>query len=173
MFPKKVFLVGFMGSGKSTVGKVLAKKLRGPFVDLDEEIEIREGLTIDQIFSLKGEKYFRELEVEVLKDITYSLPAFVMATGGGLGANEEAMEFMKRHGAVVWLRIPFETFKKRTAKDPNRPLLKRGEEELKRLFEKRQRVYSKAPIHIDSQRSVEETVNLILQNLKDWSSPGG
>ena len=162
---RRIFLVGFMGSGKSTVGRVLAKKLRVPFVDIDEEIEIREGLTIPQIFSLKGEDYFRRVEFEVLKDITLSLPSFVAATGGGLGANPEAMEFMKRHGKVVWLDIPFETFLKRTAKDTNRPLLKRPEGELKKLFEERRKVYSLADIRIESQRSVEQTVQKILSTL--------
>jgi shikimate kinase len=159
---EKIFLVGFMGSGKSTVGRLLAKKLKIPFVDLDEEIEIREGLTIPQIFSLKGEEYFRKLELEVLKDVTYSLPTFVMATGGGLGANPLAMDFMKKHGKVVWLDIDFGTFKHRTGKDENRPLLKKSEKELKELFEKRKKVYSQAHFRVESQKSVEETVKKIL-----------
>ena len=163
---KKIFLVGFMGSGKSTVGRILAKRLKVPFVDIDEEIEIREGLTIPQIFSLKGEGYFRNLEVEVLKDITLSLPSFVAATGGGLGANPEAMEFMKRHGVVVWLDIPFETFLRRTAKDTNRPLLKRSVEELRELFDRRKKVYALADIRVESQRSVEQTVQKILSSLE-------
>ena len=70
----KIYLVGFMGSGKTTVGKILSKKLKYPFVDLDNEIEFREGLTIPQIFNLKGEPYFRKLEREVLEDVTENLP---------------------------------------------------------------------------------------------------
>ncbi len=162
---KKIFLVGFMGSGKSTVGRLLAKKLRVPFVDIDEEIEIREGLSIPQIFSLKGEPYFRNLELEVLKDVTLSLPSFVMATGGGLGANPQAMEFMKRHGIVVWLDIPFETFLKRTAKNGNRPLLSKPKEELKKLFGVRKKVYAQADIKVESQQSVEQTVQKILSKI--------
>lgn len=162
---EKIYLVGFMGSGKSTVGRVLAKKLKIPFVDLDEEIEIREGLTIPQIFSLKGESYFRKLEMEVLKDVTYSLPTFVMATGGGLGANPEAMDFMKKHGKVIWLDVDFETFKHRTGKDENRPLLRKSEEELKKLFEDRKKIYSKAHYRVESQKSVEDTVKKLLSVL--------
>ncbi len=165
MEKKKIFLVGFMGSGKSTVGKLLARKLRIPFVDIDEEIEIREGLSIPQIFSLKGEPYFRKLELEVLKDVTLSLPSFVMATGGGLGANPQAMDFMKRHGIVIWLDIPFETFLKRTGKDENRPLLSKPKGELKKLFETRKKVYSQADLKIESQRSVEQTVQKILSEI--------
>ena len=162
---KKIFLVGFMGSGKSTVGRLLARKLKVPFVDIDEEIEIREGLSIPQIFSLKGEPYFRNLELEVLKDVTLSLPSFVMATGGGLGANPQAMDFMKRHGIVVWLDIPFETFLKRTSKDPNRPLLQKGLEELQNLYNRRREIYRQAHYRVESQKSIEQTVQKILSLL--------
>ncbi|NPA14175.1 MAG: shikimate kinase [Aquificae bacterium] len=167
---KKVFLVGFMGSGKTTIGRLLAKKLKVPFVDIDEEIEIREGLKIPEIFALKGENYFRKLELEVLKEITLSLPSFVMATGGGLGANPRAMEFMKKHGTVVWLDIDFDTFLRRTSKDPNRPLLKRGEEKLKKLFEERKKVYSLADIKVKSQKSVELTLKKLLEELEKSTS---
>ena len=162
----KIYLVGFMGSGKTTVGKILSKKLKYPFVDLDNEIEFREGLTIPQIFNLKGEQYFRKLEREVLEDVTENLPKFVMATGGGLGANPTAMEYMKKHGLVVWLDVDFESFLKRTQRDPNRPLLKKPIEELKELFEKRKEVYSRAHIRIRSQRSPEETAKKVIEVLK-------
>ena len=158
-----------MGSGKTTVGRILSKKLRYPFVDLDNEIEFREGLTISQIFSLKGEKYFRNLEMEVLEDVVENLPKFVMATGGGLGANPQAMEYMKKNGIVVWLDVDFDTFLRRTQRDPNRPLLKKPLEELKDLFEKRKEVYSKAHIRVKSQKSPEDTANKILELLKVYS----
>jgi len=162
----KIYLVGFMGSGKTTVGKILSKKLKYPFVDLDNEIEFREGLTIPQIFNLKGEPYFRKLEREVLEDVTENLPKFVMATGGGLGANPAAMEYMKKHGIVIWLDVDFETFLKRTQRDPNRPLLRKPVEELKELFEKRKEVYSRAHIRIRSQRSPEDTAKKVIETLK-------
>ncbi len=165
MDKKKIFLVGFMGSGKSTIGRLLAKKLKVPFVDIDEEIEIREGLTIPQIFSLKGEPYFRNLELEVLKDVTLSLPSFIMATGGGLGANPKAMEFMKQHGIVIWLDIPFETFLKRTVKDNNRPLLQKPRDELLSLFNQRKKVYQRAHLHVESQKSIDQTLQKILNSL--------
>ena len=156
-----------MGSGKSTIGKILAKKLKVPFIDLDKEIEIREGLTIPQIFSLKGEEYFRKLELELLKEITQTVPFFVMATGGGLGANSDAMEFMKRNGLVVWLDIDFPTFLKRTSKDSHhRPLLKRSNEELKALFEKRRSIYKHSHVRIRSSHSPEATVQSILEYLQ-------
>lgn len=162
---KRVFLVGFMGSGKTTIGKLLAKKLKIPFFDIDTEIELREGLTIPQIFSLKGEPYFRQLEFEVLKNIVSQNEEFVIATGGGLGANPEAMDYMKKQGVVIWLDLDFEKFKKRTSKDINRPLLKLNEKELFALFQKRKEIYKKAHFHIESQRSPEETVKKILEVL--------
>jgi len=162
----KIYLVGFMGSGKSTIGRILAKKLKIPFIDLDKEITIREGLTIPQIFSLKGEAYFRKLELDLLKEITQTVPFFVMATGGGLGANPDAMEYMKKHGLVIWLDIDFPTFLKRTAKDTNRPLLRKGREELKNLFERRKQVYSRAHISVRSAYSPEQTVQKILEQLQ-------
>jgi len=162
----KIYLVGFMGSGKSTIGRILAKKLKIPFVDLDKEITIREGLTIPQIFSLKGEAYFRKLELDLLKEITQTVPFFVMATGGGLGANPDAMEYMKKHGLVIWLDIDFPTFLKRTSKDSNRPLLKKREEELRALFNQRKNVYKKAHISVKSSHSPEATVQKILDYLQ-------
>jgi len=123
-------------------------------------------LTIPQIFNLKGEQYFRKLEREVLEDVTENLPKFVMATGGGLGANPAAMEYMKKHGIVIWLDVDFETFLKRTQRDPNRPLLRKPVEELKELFEKRKEVYSRAHIRIRSQRSPEDTAKKVIETLK-------
>jgi shikimate kinase len=162
---KRVFLVGFMGSGKTTIGKLLAKKLKIPFFDIDMEIELREGLTIPQIFSLKGESYFRQLEFEILKNIVSQNKEFVIATGGGLGANPEAMNYMKKQGLVVWLDLDFKKFKKRTYKDKNRPLLKLKEKELFALFQKRKEIYKKAHFRVESQYSPEETVKKILEVL--------
>jgi len=164
-FPGRIFLVGFMGSGKTTVGKILAKKLKVPFFDIDEEIVVREGLTIPQIFSLKGEQYFRNLEFEVLKEITRQIDKGVIATGGGLGANPTALTFMKENGTVIWLDIDFKLFKRRTFKDKNRPLLHLSTEELYKLFQKRKNIYQKAHIRVKSQRSPELTAEKILHQL--------
>ena len=164
---KKIFLVGFMGSGKTTVGKLLAKKLKTNFIDIDEEIELQEGLTIPAIFSIKGENYFRQLEMKILKKIANSDFEGVIATGGGLGANPEAMKIMKEKGIVIWLDIDFQIFKKRTQGDKNRPLIKKKEEELKKLFEERKKIYSQAHIRVKSQKSPSHTVKMILKDLKN------
>ena len=153
-----------MCSGKSTVGKLLARELGWEFVDVDEEIERREGLSIPQIFERKGEPYFRELELEMLRELS-DKKQVVVSTGGGLGANPDAMNLMKRRGLVVWLDVPYDTFLERCGKDPNRPLLKKSEEELRRLMEDRNRVYSQADVRVKPGKP-EEIVDLIIEKLR-------
>lgn len=153
-----------MCSGKSTVGKILAQRLCWKFVDIDEEIEKREGLSIPEIFSGRGEPYFRELELEVLKELLEE-EKVVVSTGGGLGANTEAVELMKRKGFVVWLKVSFEEFIKRCGTGEGRPLLQRGKEELRRLLESRNKVYSMAHLHLESkepQEAAEEIMKALL-----------
>ncbi len=137
-----IYLVGFMCSGKSLVGSILASKLGFNFIDIDQEIEHRQNMSIEEVFSTKGESFFRDFELKVLRDI--SKPKDVISTGGGLGANEKALEFMKSSGFVVFLDIPFESFYNRCKDLPNRPLLKKPIQELKDLFNKRYNVYIKA-----------------------------
>jgi len=93
-----------MGSGKTTLAKKLAKKLNQPFVDLDIEIESRENLTIDQIFELKGENYFRSLEKEVLNDTVIKEVQFVMSVGGGTPCFFNNMEFINQSGTSIYLK---------------------------------------------------------------------
>jgi len=166
---KRVFLVGFMCSGKTTVGKLLARALDWDFVDVDSEIEKREGLSIPQIFEKKGEGYFRKLEIKTLKGLSERKDV-VIATGGGLGANPQAMEFMKEKGLVVWLKVSYQEFMKRCAGDGNRPMLKKGEEFLKKLMEEREKVYSKAHLRIE-ETCPEKAVELILGHIKGEGLP--
>ncbi len=156
----RITLVGFMCSGKSTVGKILARKLGWGFRDTDEEVERREGLTIPQIFALKGELYFRELERRVLKDLLKE-ERVVIATGGGLGADPGAMALMRERSFVVWLRVSFEEFMKRCASDEGRPLLRRGDEELRDLLRRRERVYRSAHLTLtptDPERTADKII---------------
>ncbi len=159
----RIFLVGFMCSGKTTVGKLLAGKLNWDFVDLDEEIEKREGLSIPEIFELKGENYFRELEYEVLKDVA-TREKIVVSTGGGLGANPKAMNLMKEKGTVLWLKVPFEEFLRRCGKDKSRPLLKKGRNYLLKLMTDREKVYSKAHLTLEPGEP-ERMVEIVLARL--------
>ncbi|WP_448587622.1 shikimate kinase [Thermocrinis sp.] len=164
MIPHRIFLVGFMCSGKSTVGKVLAQKLSYSFVDLDEEIEKREGKSIEEIFSNHGEEHFRRLEFEVLEEFLKK-ERVVVSTGGGLGANKEAMERMRYSGLVIWLEIDFETFLERCSSSEGRPLLKKGLDYIKELMEKRKKVYSMAHIRVDGKERAEDIADRILESM--------
>jgi len=159
----RITLIGFMCSGKSTVGRILARKLGWKFRDTDEEVERREGLTIPQIFSLKGELYFRKLEQKVLEDLLKE-DRVVIATGGGLGADSRAMELMRERSFVVWLRVSFDEFMKRCGSDEGRPLLRRGDEELRDLLRRRERVYRSAHLILtpdDPERTADEVIEAL------------
>jgi shikimate kinase len=154
---KNIFLVGFMGSGKSTVGKILAEKTGMAFVDIDEEIQKKEGMKIKEIFEKKGEKYFRDLEKEEIKRFSRKRN-LVVSTGGGLGADPENMKIMKENGIVVWLDTPLEEVLKRCGDDNNRPLLKQPIDRLRKLFQERKNIYSLAHIHIKTENKVPKLI---------------
>lgn len=121
----KIFLIGFMGSGKTHWGLRLSKKLSIPFYDLDEQIIAQEGKSINEIFDANGEEYFRQLEKETLHIITESHESLVMACGGGTPCFFNNIEYMNQAGTTVWLDTPvpilFERLLRGKAK---RPLLK-------------------------------------------------
>lgn len=145
----KIYLVGFMGAGKTTIGKLLAFVLGYTFFDIDGYIEKHEGMTISQIFAEKGEEYFRNLENQKLREVSIQ-DNIVVSTGGGLGAKLENMEFMKSQGSVVWLDVDINTVFERCKDDGSRPLLKKGKEFVRELYEKRKPIYLLADVHIDA-----------------------
>src|SRR5512133_3442701 len=98
-----IYLIGFMGSGKSTAGRELARLLGWSFTDLDTEVEKREGKTIRQIFAQKGEEYFRNLETKVLRDLN-TLANSVISTGGGTPCHSDNMDFMLENGLTIYLK---------------------------------------------------------------------
>ncbi len=161
-----IYLVGFMCSGKSTVGKLLAEKTGRKFVDIDTLIEDEEGKKISQIFEEKGEAYFRELERKKIEELSKQ-KGLVVSTGGGLGANLENMNIMKKKGVVIWLQISFEEVKNRCGSDTNRPILNLPEDRLKKLFEEREQVYKLSDISLSTEnKTPEEIVNQILFLIK-------
>ena len=160
----RVFLVGFMCSGKSSVGRVLADKLGWRFIDLDEVIEREERMSIPDIFAKKGEEYFRRLELKTLKRVSEE-EKVVVSTGGGLGANPKAMDMMKEKGLVVWLKVSFEEFLKRCGEDPSRPMIALGEEKLRDLMRDREKTYARAHVSIDNM-GIEESAEKISLLLK-------
>ncbi|MBN1192306.1 MAG: 3-dehydroquinate synthase [Coriobacteriia bacterium] len=120
-----LFLTGFMGAGKSSVGRLVAARLGRPFVDLDEEIERREGSTVPEIFRTRGEDGFREAEHAALEEIVGGDPA-VVATGGGVVLRDDNQALLKRHGTVVYLSVTPEEAMARVGEVGDRPLLADG-----------------------------------------------
>jgi shikimate kinase len=121
----KIFLVGFMGCGKTHWGRQLSQKLQIPFFDLDEVIVEREGKAITDIFSELGEEYFRMLEKDVLHLLTESHDTFVMACGGGAPCFFNNIDYMKKNGAVVWIHSSTDTLYQRLVNEKEqRPLVK-------------------------------------------------
>lgn len=127
-----------MGSGKSTVGKLLADKTSRDFVDVDKLIEEREKMKIKDIFEKKGELYFRELEKKYLQELL-NTQNLVVSTGGGLGADAENMNQMKKNGIVIWLDLNLNTILERIKNDENRPLLNQPLDKIKKLFDERKK----------------------------------
>lgn len=119
----KLFLTGYMGVGKTTVGKELSELLKQPFIDLDHEIEALEGKKVKDIFNDQGEDYFRELEAKTLRDVTRNHNSFILATGGGTPCYHQNMEWMLESGKVVWLMASVQTILDRIEDTGSRPLL--------------------------------------------------
>ena len=120
--PSNIFLVGLMGAGKSTVGRILARRLGKRFVDTDHEIEKRNGVTIPVIFEIEGEEGFRKREQEVLADLSQEVD-LVISTGGGIVLRPENREILKNDGFAVYLSARPELLAERTRHDRSRPLL--------------------------------------------------
>lgn len=150
----KIFLIGFMGSGKSTAGRKLASQLNWSFIDLDEKIQKMEGMKIPDIFSLKGEPYFRKLETQALDELKLETNA-VISTGGGTPCFGDNMDFMLSSGLTVYIRMTPVSLKKRLeGSAEGRPLLKEiDRKDLQKYITaklaEREKWYSRAEIIID------------------------
>lgn len=138
---RPIYLCGFMGCGKSTIGVQLAKKLGRGFIDLDSYIEKREGMTIPEMFAEKGEPFFRERETAALRDIPRSIG--VIATGGGALLTENNAEIARSVGTVVYIDVPFELCYARINGDKNRPIAAGStKEELLERYNSRHPLYT-------------------------------
>jgi len=141
-----IYLCGFMGCGKSTVGARLAKQLDCPFVDMDTYIEEQAGMTIPQIFSQLGEPHFRDLETQAIRELADR--DGIIACGGGAMLREENAAIAAEHGSVVYLEVPFHICYRRIA-DSDRPIVRRStREELEELYNSRDGIYRKHSTHI-------------------------
>ncbi|HTT62518.1 MAG TPA: shikimate kinase [Bryobacteraceae bacterium] len=159
-----IYLVGFMGSGKSTIGRVLADCLGWHFVDLDDEIEAAEGLSILEIFETRGEAEFRRLEREKMRERVRAIERgwpTVLALGGGAIVQPENYELVENNGVVIWLDCPFETIRRRLGTASNRPLA-RDPVTFAQLYEARRESYARAdyriPIESDDPADAVEAV---------------
>jgi shikimate kinase len=153
----QIYLTGFMGSGKTTVGRTLAQKLGWEFIDLDYEIERFSDQAIESIFATVGEQEFRNRETQVLQSIHKENA--VIATGGGTFIFNRA--WMMKHGTVVYLELPFETLASRIGAETSRPLWKNAEH----LFAERQKIYESAHLKVDATQDVDAVADEITNKL--------
>ena len=136
---KSIYLCGFMGCGKSHIGRRLSKRLNMPLVDLDEYIVKKEKRSIPEIFNQSGEPYFRQLEADCLKELE---EGYIVATGGGTLINENTAKYANEHGITVFLDAIFPVCYGRIKNDPNRPLVVNNtKEQLKDIFNTRREIY--------------------------------
>ncbi|MGH9340497.1 MAG: shikimate kinase [Acidobacteriota bacterium] len=156
-----IYLLGFMGSGKSTVGPMLARLLGRPFYDLDQLIEKDRRMTISEIFETRGETYFREVETRLLLE-SESLAPYVMALGGGTFVSAANRDFVARHGTSVWLKIDLEVAHQRCHSKSDRPLA-RDPERFKALLDFRRQFYQSADLHVDTENKSPDQISLEIQ----------
>ena len=165
----KIVLVGMMGSGKSTIGALLSKKMNMKFIDLDTKIEAIEKQTINQIFKLKGEKYFRAIEVEtILSLLNFKEKDLVLSLGGGSFLDEKVRKNVKNVSLSFWLNWKPLTIIKRIRKSSKRPLIQDlNDQEIKRMMLERNRYYAKSDFKIDcDNHKKNEIVDKIVSILK-------
>lgn len=163
-----LFLIGFSGSGKSSVGKKLAKNLNYNFLDTDRIIEKTTSLSIDETISTKGEKEFRSIETQVLSKIDFSQNN-VISTGGGLPTKKENINIMKKNGSIIWLKASIDSIYDRLKNSKEiRPLIGNHieKENIESLYNSRQSVYNIADVSIDTDnKNLDEiTKELINKN---------
>jgi shikimate kinase len=156
---RSLVLVGMMGAGKSSVGRKLATRLALPFVDADTEIEAAAGMTIPEIFEVRGEPDFRSGEARVIARLLEGGPQ-VLATGGGAYMNAETRSLIGRKGVSIWLRAEFDILMRRIRRRTDRPLLHTADPDatLQRLIDVRYPVYALAELTIESRDVSHEVI---------------
>ena len=160
MTDKNIVLIGFMGTGKSTVGKILARRLGRPLVDIDRRIEEAQKKKISDIFENEGEGAFRQLEKDMIRGVA-AVSGQVVTTGGGAVIDPENIRELRKNGLLIALAATPETIYQRVKDSRHRPLLKSSDKmaELRRLLELRQPMYAKADVtfHTDGKTASQVT----------------
>ena len=153
-----LFLVGFMGSGKSTVAALVAARSGRPCVELDAMIEARAGRSISELFAKDGEKRFRELEAEALASLDQAPPSIV-ATGGGAFVSAVNRQRMRRSGVTAWLDVSLEQARRRVGREEGRPLWREADPVVFRaFFERRRACYALADYRFSTRKKPPKTV---------------
>lgn len=159
----RIYLIGFMGSGKTSHGKKIARMMGYDFIDMDDWIEEQEGISIAEIFERSGEHYFREKEHEVLKELGKK-EKVVISTGGGAPCNNNSIELMNSNGLTIYLKLsPAALLSRLKEAHTERPLLAgKSEEEMRltieKLLQEREPYYNRAGMVIDGLESVTERI---------------
>ncbi len=167
IFSSRIFLIGYMAAGKSTIGRALSEAIGYDFLDTDQAIEKLNGQMISELFQNKGEQYFRNEEKKILK-LTTDLNHIVVATGGGMPVAPSNMDLMNQSGTTVFIDTRLSTLIDRISKNSSRPLHNNKrvlEDEVKALYTRRLPYYSRAHITVTGDEPIEETVNLIRRQL--------
>jgi shikimate kinase len=160
-----IFLIGFMGCGKTTLGRKLASRLGYSFIDLDEELEKQVGVSINEYFSKYGEAKFREMESQTLKQITYPAKA-IISTGGGLPCYFDNMEWMNNHGKTLYVKLPAKTLADRLKNGKaNRPVLQnKNGDELVAFIEQK---LSEREVYYNQATYISESVSLTAEKAEE------
>lgn len=165
---KNIVLIGLMGTGKSAVGRTIAKKLGRRFIDTDRLIERKSGKTVQEIFSEQGEAAFRTLEKEAIKKISQYI-GIIIATGGGIIKDPENFKFLKQSGWIIALYASPDTLYKRISKKRIRPLLLEKEDPVKileGLLEERKNMYAMADFQVSTEdKTIDEIADEIINLL--------
>jgi shikimate kinase len=157
----KIYLVGFMGAGKTTVARALGRRIGWRVEDIDDRIEARERRTVAAIFAQSGEPYFRQQERQVLGELLAQRQV-VIATGGGTFAEPDNRALMLADGAVVWLDVPLARVFDRVPADGRRPLAA-DRTQMEQLYARRRLAYAEAHLRIDGTQPVPEVVDRLLE----------
>jgi shikimate kinase len=174
--PDRIVLIGFMGSGKSTVGSLLARRLGRAFVDTDALVEAQAGKSVQRVFAEEGEPAFRDAEAAVLGGLARR-SGIVVATGGGAPAQERNAWFFRAEAATFYLRVSLASARERIRPDGTRPLLQQADDDVRKLFTERLSVYESLGMGVDTDgRAPREVAEEILRLLEDPTRsppPGG